>query len=288
MQVSSMSTTDSNRQIDPLDLPAITVLVGHAGVGKTNTALGLALAHAARGLRVALCDLDVVNPYFRSSDYARELEEKGIELIAPVFAGTTLDTPSLSGRLDAVVERVTQAQAQAGRAPSPERLIIDVGGDDDGATTLGRYATQLRQAGVCVLYVASAYRSLTQTPEEAAAMLPDIEWHARLKADALLNTSNLSDQTTPEDVRRGRAFASRLSSLTGLPFAGSVVPRATIAALASEGPCQGEARALLASGGACEICGSSAPEIAALLTDADSPSEKLIMVPRFVSMPWEM
>ena len=47
----------------------ITVLVGHAGTGKTNAALGLALAKAAAGHAVTLADLDVVNPYFRSSDY---------------------------------------------------------------------------------------------------------------------------------------------------------------------------------------------------------------------------
>ena len=40
----------------------ITVLVGHAGVGKTNIALGISLALADAGYEVTLADLDVVNP----------------------------------------------------------------------------------------------------------------------------------------------------------------------------------------------------------------------------------
>ena len=87
-------------------LPQITVLVGHAGTGKTNTALGFALAEAERGHNVTLADLDVVNPYFRSSDYPELLAEaSGIRLIAPVLARTTLDTPSLTGELDVAIEQ---------------------------------------------------------------------------------------------------------------------------------------------------------------------------------------
>ena len=112
-------------------LAPITVLVGHAGVGKTNVALGLALAEAEKGCEVTLADLDVVNPYFRSSDYPELLGEAGVRLIAPVLARTTLDTPSLTGELDAVI-------AQVAADPEHSRLIIDVGGDDDGATTIGR------------------------------------------------------------------------------------------------------------------------------------------------------
>ena len=78
----------------------ITVICGHYGCGKTNLALNLALeaagdGPATQGTTVTLVDLYIVNPYFRSSDYAAILKNKGVRLIAPVFAGTTLDTPTL-------------------------------------------------------------------------------------------------------------------------------------------------------------------------------------------------
>jgi hypothetical protein len=213
------------------ELRPITVLVGHAGVGKTNVALGLALDQAAGGREVTLADLDVVNPYFRSSDYPELLRESNIRLIAPVLARTTLDTPSLTGELDAVIEEVAAD-------PDRRRLIIDVGGDDDGATTIGRWSKMLRDAGnsMQVLYVVSAFRALTQTPAEAAAMLPDIEEHAHLRADAILNTSNLGDATTQENVEHGRSFASEVAQLTGLPLVATIVPAVVGELPAEDGP----------------------------------------------------
>ena len=205
----------------------ITVLVGHAGTGKTNTALGISLALAAEGFEVTLADLDVVNPYFRASDYPELLAGAGIRLIAPVLARTTLDTPSLTGELDVVIE-------QAAKDPG-KRLVIDVGGDDDGATTIGRWASRLTDAKASVLYVVSAYRSLTLTPEDAAGMLPEIEAHAHLRATGVLNTSNLAGETTLDHVRHGRAFAQSVSTLLGLPLVATVVPQAALGAETLEG-----------------------------------------------------
>ena len=143
MERSNGAIRTDNAGAASFSLPTITVLVGHAGTGKTNTALGFALAEAERGHDVTLADLDVVNPYFRSSDYADLLADAGVRLIAPVLAGTTLDTPSLTGELDAVIGQVA--------ADPNKRLILDVGGDDDGATTIGRWARQLQEAGLVEL-----------------------------------------------------------------------------------------------------------------------------------------
>lgn len=248
---------------------AITVLVGHAGVGKTNAALGLALALADEGFEVTLADLDVVNPYFRSSDYPEPLRDAHIRLIAPVLARTTLDTPSLGGELDAAI-------ADACGSPT-KRLVIDVGGDDDGATTIGRWAARLDAAAAQVLYVVSAYRALTTEPELAASMLPDIERHAHLKADGVLNSSNLSDATAPSHVQHGRAFARQVAQLCGIPLAATIVPWACAQALAdSAGDDLGRPRATLAPTSVTEA-----------LTSAESEAEALVMMPRFVRTPWD-
>ena len=77
----------------------ITIICGHYGCGKTNLALNLALEAAEKGRRVKLADLDLVNPYFRSSDYGPALREKGVELFCPTYAGTTLDLPAVGPQL---------------------------------------------------------------------------------------------------------------------------------------------------------------------------------------------
>ncbi len=233
----------------------ITVLVGHAGTGKTNVALGLALAEARAGHTVTLADLDVVNPYFRSSDYPELLREAGVRLIAPVMARSTLDTPSLTGELDAAIGQ-TAADPNA-------RLILDVGGDDDGATTIGRWSRLLADAGAYVLYVVSAFRALTQTPAEAAAMLPDIEDHAHLRANAVLNTSNLGDETTLDHVRHGRAFAREVAALCNIPLVATVVPQVAAGTM-------------------------DADRVIEALTEGEQDPEPLLLMPRLVRTPWDV
>ncbi len=244
----------------------ITILVGHAGTGKTNTALGLALALSAEGYQVTLADLDVVNPYFRSSDYPELLEKAGVRLIAPVLARTTLDTPSLTGELDVAIEQTTQDHSR--------RLVIDVGGDDDGSTTIGRWSRKLKAADAQVLYVVSAYRALTAEPQDAAEMLPDIEWHAHLTAHAVLNASNLGDETTLEHVRHGRTFAREVARLLSLPVAATIVP-----AVALDNDEAADANPQFAT-----LMPASVSEALTVATDDVEP---LVLMPRLVRTPWD-
>ena len=99
-------------------LPPVTVVAGHYGAGKTNFSINLALDAAARGYDVVLADLDVVNPYFRSSDYRGLLEERGVRVIAPVMAGTTLDSPSISGQVSTAID---EAQREWDQDPASAR-----------------------------------------------------------------------------------------------------------------------------------------------------------------------
>ena len=55
-------------EFDVKRLKPVTVITGHYGVGKTNLAINLALDACYSGLEVQVANLDVVNPYFRSSD----------------------------------------------------------------------------------------------------------------------------------------------------------------------------------------------------------------------------
>lgn len=190
----------------------ITVVCGHYGCGKTNLTLNLALEAAREGQRVTVADMDIVNPYFRSSEYRRLLEEKGIRLIAPVFAGTTLDTPTLPPELYSIFE------------PESGRVFLDAGGDDAGVTALGGLHEQLESCGYGMLYVVNRYRVLSQKPEEAAALLREIESASRLKATGLVNNSHLGVDTDLETLLEALPFAQKTAELTGLPLLYSTAP----------------------------------------------------------------
>lgn len=190
----------------------ITVICGHYGCGKTNLALNLALEAAAAGETVTVVDLDIVNPYFRSSEYGGLLEKNGVRLIAPVFAGTTLDTPTLPPEIYSIFD------GGAGR------VFLDAGGDDAGVTALGGLHSQLAEAGYDMLYVVNRYRVLSQTPEEAAALLAEIETASRLKATAVVNNSHLGVETKLSDLTAALPFAQKAAELTGLPLLYSTAP----------------------------------------------------------------
>ncbi|WP_080797232.1 nucleotide-binding protein [Arabiibacter massiliensis] len=197
----------------------VLVVTGHYGVGKTNLSLNLALDAAARGLEVTVVDLDVVNPFFRSSDYRALLDEAGVRMIAPVFAGTNLDGPSLSGTILPAIE---QARAAEGRL-----LVIDAGGDDVGATALGRFAKTVAAGPYEMLYVVNRSRNLTQEPAEAAEVLREIEAKSHLKATAVANNTHLQADTDEAVIAQGIPFAQEVARLTSLPLAFTTVPDET-------------------------------------------------------------
>ena len=51
------------------------IVTGHYGSGKTEFAINLSMKLKNEGKKVSVCDLDIVNPYFRTND-AKEFLEK--------------------------------------------------------------------------------------------------------------------------------------------------------------------------------------------------------------------
>jgi hypothetical protein len=100
-----------------------------------------------------------------------------------------------------------------------------VGGDDVGATALGRYAKEVAAIDHEMLYVINRYRNLTGGPGEAAALLGEIEAACHLKATAVVNNSHLKAETTAATVLDSLPFARETASLLGLPLLFTTVPR---------------------------------------------------------------
>ena len=67
--------------------------------------------------------------------------------------------------------------------------------------------------GVC-----NMYRPLTPTAEEAIENLAEIEQQCQLSFTALVNNSNLGEETTTSDVEASFAYADTLSDQSKLPL----------------------------------------------------------------------
>ncbi len=192
----------------------ITVFSGHYGSGKTNVALSVALGLARSGQSVTVADLDIVNPYFRTKDSARELEKAGIELICSDYANTNVDIPALPQSMYAITDDRSR------------KVVVDLGGDDRGALALGRLAPDILEENDFDLFaVINMFRPLTKTAEETVGVMKEIEAASGLRFTGLVNNSNLGEETTPETVLSSLPYAEETARLTGLPIVMTTVEK---------------------------------------------------------------
>lgn len=191
----------------------INIITGHYGSGKTNVSANMAMKLSAQGEKITVVDLDIVNPYFRTADFTELFAGNNIELVKPMYANTNLDIPAISFDLERI-------------ATDDGYLIVDVGGDDDGAIALGRYAEAFRPFSdkIEFYYVVNYYRYLMKEPDEALKLLRDIEEASHMKATAVINNSNLGRETTKETVLEGMAYGEKIAELSGLPLAFTTAP----------------------------------------------------------------
>ena len=185
----------------------VTLFAGHYGSGKTNIAVNYAVAIKKSGLPVKIADLDIVNPYFRTKDSAKLLEELGIELISPQFANSNVDLPALPQQAYSLVQR------------KDAYAVLDIGGDDRGAYALGRYTPYiLEENDYEMVFVANFYRPLTPNAESALEVMREIEAAGGIPFTAIVHNSNLGEETAAGDVLAKQAEAERLASLASLPL----------------------------------------------------------------------
>ena len=185
----------------------LTLFAGHYGSGKTNIAVNYALLLAKEGKKVCIGDLDIVNPYFRTADSKKVLEDAGVTLISPQFANSNVDLPALP----AEAYRLVEDKSIYG--------IMDIGGDDRGAYALGRYVPTIKaENNYRMVFVTNCYRPLTHTPEEALEVMWEIEAACGLAFTDIVNNANLGPETTPETVLAAVSYMEKLSQLSGLPI----------------------------------------------------------------------
>jgi hypothetical protein len=209
--------------------PVLTIFAGRFGSGKTEAALNYALSlvsgpgngtNAPTG-QVILIDLDIVTPYFRSRETAEALKAKGVQVIAPSIIGQHLDTPAITPQILGAIQQ----------AEKP--VVLDVGGDKQGARALGQFNPAIRQRGYTMHFVVNPYRPFTSTLEGLASSISEIEAGARLQVTSLVSNPNLIGETTMDSIVEGHARIEGFARALGLPIAFVCVERRWTKALAA-------------------------------------------------------
>ena len=214
------------------------VLVGDYGSGKTEVAVNLAIHLAAvmgadadgaegrsvatprsrpsradgpaqRGARaLAVADLDLVNPYFRSREAREPLEQAGIRVVMPEGGHQYADLPILLPQVKGVLA-------------DPDTLaVLDVGGDEVGARVLAGLAAQFDPERVELWFVVNGRRPFCDTPEGVLEAIRRVEAGARgWRVTGLVSNTHLMDETTAEMVEEGLALSRAVGAELGVEVA---------------------------------------------------------------------
>lgn len=184
----------------------IRIVVGHYGSGKSEFAVNYAVKLHSLGKKVMLCDLDIVNPYFRSRELANELEADGIRVISSALGNyTNLDIPMISAEINRpLVDKSVDA-------------VFDLGGDHVGAKVLVQFYDNIVPEETDVFFIFNAYREMTQDCLSAYYYMRKIEDAIQMKITAIVNNTHLLHDTTTEDLIYGQKIAEELSQRSGVP-----------------------------------------------------------------------
>ena len=184
------------------------LFLGEAGCGKSEIAVNLALALAAKGGKpVHFFDLDMTKPLFRSRDAASLLTDAGVIVH---YEEQFMDAPTLVGGASVLLRDASC------------HTVLDVGGDYQGAWAVGVYAPLLRRTDTAAFYVVNSFRPWSMELKHIDGVLSQILGAAKLPLESLtfIGNPNLGVATTAQDVREGlERLRETLGACVPIPFA---------------------------------------------------------------------
>lgn len=185
----------------------IMIAGGHYGSGKTEFCLNLAIELRKECDKVAVIDLDIANPYFRSREKIDAFKALGIQIYGNFFSEeVTLEIPALNSNVRAPLEDAETA------------AIVDLGGDPDGAKVIVQFLSAIADRDFEFLCVVNPNRPETGTVEKVILMMTRIEAWTTLKITGLVNNAHFLKETTPDNCMDGAFFCSEIAARTGIPL----------------------------------------------------------------------
>jgi hypothetical protein len=130
-----------------------------------------------------------------------------VRVVAPSVIGQHLDTPAITPQILGAVQQTSHA------------VVLDVGGDKQGARALGQFSHAIRRRGYVMHFVINPFRPFTGTLQGVADSIAEIEESARLRVTSLVSNPNLIAETTADQIMKGHALVESFARALELPVA---------------------------------------------------------------------
>ena len=164
------------------DSKRLNIFIGAYGSGKSEISVNCAVGIKNRNpeAKVLLADLDIVNPFYRSADAARKLDNMDIRVISPSYANSNVDVPALSGEVYSIFDD----ESYVG--------VFDIGGEDMGANVLGSMHNRLLGIDYNLFMVINTLRPFTSDEDSIILMAKDLEAAAKLPITGFINNTDIA------------------------------------------------------------------------------------------------
>lgn len=192
----------------------IIAVVGHYGSGKTEFSVSLVHSLAMSGMKnLAICDLDIANPYFRSRERKQQLNDLGIAVYGSHY-GTeiTAELPAIDAAIKAPLE------------DKETTVVVDVGGDDSGARIMHQFMKYFQSDDCELICIVNKNRPETATVEGAENHIRRIEAETGLTITGIVSNAHFIRYTTARDVMDGWEFTAKLCEKLGKPLLAVTAP----------------------------------------------------------------
>jgi len=185
----------------------VIILCGYFGSGKSELVINIALSKKPHYDKLTICDLDIINPYFRSSELENLFHDHDISIIKG-FKG---DLPALPGNI------FTKDPTHS--------YLIDLGGGTSGSQVLSLYKDNFLDPNefeyLCVINI---NRTETSDIEKIQSYIKLLENSSRQKITGMISNTHMLKHTVKEDIMKGYKTCNQLSEILNIPIIAVTYP----------------------------------------------------------------
>lgn len=185
----------------------ITLFIGNMGSGKSEVTINYVLMmKKAKDRNIKILDLDIIKPYIRIRDVLEKVKHLGVDLLMPEEKMRNADMPIIPMHMiDYLLDKSFD-------------LVIDVGGEERGCTTIAQFQDYFYEADLSVNLVVNPFRPFSDSKDKIIYMISSLENSCGLKITGLVSNPHLRFQTTIDQVIKGTKLVEEASYESKIPL----------------------------------------------------------------------